>query len=288
MNPQTSSKNSSARHTVQAINQKSRSNFFSAFLFLSKDSRRGIEAVYAFCRLVDDVVDESASPQEAHQKLIAWREELEQTYTGSPGPPVMREIAWTVSRFSIPKKYFEDLLDGVEKDLHHHRYEDFDQLCDYAYGVASVVGLMCMKIFEVNGADAERAAILLGRALQLTNILRDIKSDAVRGRIYLPLKDLRLFSITEDEVLKGKTSSKMDSLLYYEIGQVEAIYAESFRLMKSFSRKPLLAAWIMGKVYFRLLQEIKKNPRRPFQEKVNLSKWTKIRIVLREWIRSRY
>src|SRR4030095_13653930 len=200
----------------------------------------------------------------------------------------MREVACTEKHFSIPKSLFEEILEGVEKDLHANRFEDFQALCDYTYKVASVVGLICMKIFGVEGPKAEEAAILLGRALQLTNILRDLKSDAVRGRIYLPLKDLSVFSVSEDEILKGKASSHMDSLLYYEIGQVEAIYAQAFRLMKDLPRRPLLAAWIMGKVYYRILQAIKKNPRGVLRKKIQLSKPSKLKIIFKEWVKSRF
>jgi phytoene synthase len=270
----------------RAITRKSRSNFIGSFFFLPPDKRRAMEAVYAFCRLVDDAVDESASTLEADEKLSGWKRELEAAYGGDPSHPVMKEIAWAALRFQIPKKYFEELLAGVRKDLDQDRYQDFKALCDYAYGVASVVGLICMKIFEVEGPEAQESAVLLGRALQITNVLRDLKSDAMRGRIYLPLNDLKHFSLTEDEILQGKKSVRLDSLMYYEIGQVEAIYAQAFGLMKKLPRKPLVAAWIMGKVYYRILQKIKKDPRAPLNGKVSLSGGTKIGIALKEWVRS--
>ncbi|MFO1518268.1 MAG: squalene/phytoene synthase family protein [bacterium] len=271
---------------AQEVTRNSRSNFIGSFFFLPHDKKRGMEAVYAFCRLADDAVDESASALEANEKLKHWSGELEAAYHGSPTHPVMREIGWTVKRFHIPKKYFDELIEGVKKDLDQDRYSDFEELCEYTYGVASVVGLICMKIFEVEGEDADQGAILLGRALQVTNILRDIKSDAMRGRIYLPLNDLKHFSLSEDDILQGRLSVRFDSLMYYEIGQVETLYAEAFRLMKKFPRKKLVAAWIMGKVYYHILQQIKKDPRAPLREKVNLSKWMKLSIALKEWIRS--
>jgi phytoene synthase len=273
---------------VHDITEKSRSNFASSFFFLSPEKKQAIQAVYAFSRLVDDAVDESASPMEATEKLAMWSQEIEKTYEGKENSnhPVMRELAGTISRFSIPKKYFDELIKGVAQDLDHHRYESFEELCQYTYGVASVVGLICMKIFEVKGDDAEEAAILLGRALQLTNILRDIKTDAMQGRIYLPLKDLEQFNLTEDEILKGLASTKLDSLMNHEIQQTEAIYNQAFRLLKKLPRKPLVAAWMMGKVYYQILQEIKKNPRLPLKGKVSLSKFTKIRIVFVEWMKS--
>lgn len=291
----TSLKNTNSHQVTETITQKSRSNFAASFFFLNSDKKRGIQAVYAFSRLADDAVDESASSSEANEKLNYWQEVLDSIYSSSPQPfsshgegesSVIQELDWTIKRFSIPKKYFEELLQGVEKDLHANRYQTFEELCDYTYGVASTVGLICMKIFEVEGAEAEESAILLGRALQLTNIVRDIRTDAIRGRIYIPLKDIELFHLTELDFLKGLGSPRMDSLVYYEIGQIEAIYSKSFQLMKRLPRKPLLAAWMMGKVYYRILQEIKKNPRLPLQRKVKLSKFTKLRIILKEWMRS--
>ncbi len=268
------------------ITEKSRSNFAASFVFLSADKRRAIEAVYAFSRLVDDAVDESASPEEAKEKLNRWKKELEDAYSGTPSHPIMKEIAWSQLRFNIPKKYFDELVSGVEQDLYRNRYNTFEELCQYTYGVASVVGLICMRIFEVEGDDAEESAVLLGRALQLTNILRDVKSDAVCGRIYLPLNDLEKFNLKEDDILKGRTSVRTDSLLIHEVAITESIYQSAFRLMKKLPRKPLLAAWIMGKVYYQILQQIKKNPRLPFQEKVSLSSFKKGSVLFKEWLRS--
>ncbi len=274
------------RQTVQEINKKSRSNFLGSFFFLPPHKRRGIEAVYAFSRLVDDAVDESGSAEEAREKLSQWSQAIEEAYRQKASHPVVIEIQWAAQHFSIPKKYFDELIEGVGKDLDRDRYATFEELCDYCYGVASVVGLICMKIFEIEGKEAEESAILLGRALQLTNILRDIKSDVIRGRIYLPLQDMRHFSVTEDDLLQGKTSARLDSLMYYEIGRVEAIYGEAFQRMEKLPRKALVAGWIMGKVYYRILQQIKKNPRLPLQTKVSLSGTTKTLIALKEWVRS--
>lgn len=271
---------------AQQVTQKSGSNFAASFVFLNPDKKRAIHAVYAFSRLVDDAVDESGSPEEAKEKLARWEKELNDAFQAKATHPVLKEIGWAQLRFNIPKKYFDELIKGVEQDLYRNRYDNFEQLCQYTYGVASVVGLICMRIFEVEGDDAEEAAILLGRALQLTNILRDVKTDAMNGRIYLPLKDLEKFSLTEDDILKARASVRTDSLLLSEITLTESIYESAFRLMKKLPRKPLLAAWIMGKVYQQILVEIKKNPRLPFKEKVSLSSWKKFTLLLREWLRS--
>ncbi len=268
------------------ITQKSHSNFAASFVFLSANKRRAIEAVYAFSRIIDDEVDESASPDEAKEKLKRWKKDLDDTYQGRANHPLMKEIGWAQIRFNIPKKYFEELLAGVEQDLYRNRYNNFEELCQYTYGVASVVGLICMKIFEVEGDHAEESAVLLGRALQLTNILRDVKSDAMCGRIYLPLQDLDKFTLKEEEILKGRSSVRSDSLMMYEISRTENIYQAAFRLMKKLPRKPLLAAWIMGKVHHQILQQIKKNPRLPFKEKVSIPSWKKVGIVFKEWTRS--
>lgn len=271
---------------TREITEKSRSNFAASFIFLSADKRRAMDAVYAFSRVIDDAVDESASSDEAKEKLNRWKKELKLAYEGKATHPLMKEIGWAQVRFNIPQKYFEELLSGVEQDLHRNRYHSFEELCDYTYGVASVVGLICMKIFEVEGPQAEEAAILLGRALQITNILRDIKSDAMCGRIYLPLQDIEKFSLTEEDILRGRCSVRTDSLMMHEAALAENTYQSAFRLMKKLPRKPLLAAWIMGKVYYQILQKIKKNPRMPFQKKVCIPHWQKIILILKEWFRS--
>ncbi len=272
---------------THTITQKSNSNFAGSFFFLPPDQRHAIEAVYAFSRLADDAVDESGSPEEARVKLADWRHELHLVYHGTPTHPVMQELARVVREFSIPEKYFEELLQGVEVDLQKQRYSNFEELCDYTYGVASVVGLICMKIFRVEGKEAEKAAILLGRALQLTNILRDIKGDAMNGRIYLPEQDLNQFNLKEEDIFQARRSARFDSLMHFEIDRVEKIYDQAFSLMKDLPRKPLIAAYIMGKIYYRILKEIKKNPRIPLERKLKLSSLTKIGIVAKEWMRSR-
>jgi len=269
------------------ITQNSNSNFAGSFFFLPPDQRHGIEAVYAFSRLADDAVDESGSAEEARVKLSDLRHELHLVYHGTPTDPVMKELVAVVREFSIPEKYFEELLLGVEVDLKKQRYQNYEELCDYTYGVASVVGLICMRIFRVNDENAEKAAILLGRALQLTNILRDIKGDAMNGRIYLPQQDLNQFNLKEDDILQAKRSVRFDSLMHFEINRVEKIYEEAFALMKDLPRKPLIAAYIMGKIYYRILKEIKKNPRITLEKKLKLSSLTKIGIVAKEWMRSR-
>ncbi|MBF0492659.1 MAG: squalene/phytoene synthase family protein [Deltaproteobacteria bacterium] len=271
---------------AQTITAKSKSNFAASFFFLRKDQRRAMEALYAFSREVDDAVDESASPGEAALKLKFWRQELDLAYENKATHPILQEISWAKDQFHLSKKHFVELLEGVEHDLHKNRYENLKQLLEYTYGVASTVGLLCMRIFEVEGESAEKAAVLLGRALQFTNILRDIRSDAILGRIYLPLSDLKHFSLSEQDVLQGRPSVRMDSLMYYEIGQTEAIYSEAFDLLKELPRRKVLAAWMMGRIYYRILKEIKKHPRLPLQQKVSLSRWAKIRVLVSEVLRS--
>ncbi len=281
-----SQNSNTSQELVQEITAKSKSNFAASFFFLRKDQRRAMEALYAFSREVDDAVDESASPEEGSLKLKFWRHELDLAYENKATHPILQEISWAKDQFHLSKKYFIELFEGVEHDLHKNRYENLKQLLDYTYGVASTVGLLCMSIFEVKGENAEKAAILLGRALQFTNILRDIRSDAIMGRIYLPLSDLKNFSLTEQDILQGHHSVRMDSLMYYEIGQTEALYAEAFRLLKELPHRKVLAAWMMGKMYYRILKEIKKNPRLPLQQKVSLSKFTKFRVLASEVLRS--
>lgn len=271
---------------AQAITEKSKSNFASSFFFLRPDQKRAMEALYAFSREVDDAVDESASADEAEKKLQFWSRELDWAYEDKATHPILKEITWAKNHFKLHKRYFIELIDGVAKDLHKKRYGTFEELLDYTYGVASTVGLLCMAIFEVEWDEAEEAAILLGRALQLTNILRDIRSDAVMGRIYLPLEDLKRFSLTEQDIFQGRVSPRFDALMFDEIKKSEEVYAKAFRLLKKLPRKKVLAAWMMGKVYYKILKKLKRNPRLALEEKFCLSKFTKGRIVAWQWVRS--
>jgi len=185
----------------------SKTNFFYSFQFLPKEEREAIYTVYAFCRYADDLVDVSdgngAHAIEHKRQRLQWlREGIEACYAGEARHPFFRSLHWVVRRFNIPKQYFLTLLDGIERDLIVQRYETFEELREYCYSVASVVGLIVIEIFGYRYEQTKSYAVNLGYALQLTNILRDVKADKDRGRIYLPLEDLRRFGYSEQELLE--------------------------------------------------------------------------------------
>ena len=182
---------SEAQAYCTAYTKKSGSNFYYSFLFLPKAKRDAMYTVYAFCKAVDSAVDEPAAGSDPKEELKRWRDELDAVYSGTPITPIMVSLAYHVKALSIPKAYFEELIKGVEMDLFNNRYVTFDELSLYCYRVASVVGLICLHIFGVTSARAQDYAVALGMAFQLTNILRDVGTDAADSRIYLPLEDLR-------------------------------------------------------------------------------------------------
>ncbi|MGH7370327.1 MAG: squalene/phytoene synthase family protein, partial [Candidatus Methylomirabilales bacterium] len=181
--------------------RKSRSSFYCSFLFLPRAKREAIYAVYALCRAVDDIADDPGDVEAKAERLKGWREELDRCYAGRPTHPITRALRDCLNRYPIPKGYFDEVIAGVEMDLAVTRYPTIADLAQYCYRVASVVGLICIEIFGYRREATKEYAINLGLALQLTNILRDLKTDGRRGRIYLPQEDLERFGYSEDDLL---------------------------------------------------------------------------------------
>ena len=193
-----------ARTVSRKLTKASGSNFYYAFLFLPKPKREAIYAVYAFCRLSDDLVDEAKAGGDPAAALTRWRKELDGYFRDSVGHPVIVAAGQAARRFNIPKTHFEELLNGMEMDLTRARYATFEELYSYCYRVASVVGLICIEIFGYRNPKTREYAERLGIAFQLTNILRDLAVDAERGRIYLPQDELRRIGYSEEDLLAGK------------------------------------------------------------------------------------
>ena len=177
------------------VTRQQAKNFYYAFLFLPADKRAAVYSVYAFCRHTDDIADEPSPLHDKRDQLRAWRDELNNCYHGKPTHLITRALRHTIERYPVPQRYFEDLLNGVEMDLTVQRYASFEDLRFYCYRVASAVGLACLEIFGYRHAGVRTYARHLGIALQLTNIMRDVREDAERGRIYLPQEDLRAFGV---------------------------------------------------------------------------------------------
>lgn len=269
---------------AQAVVRSSKSNFVLSFLALPPEQREGISNFYAFSRVVDDAVDEHG-PEEAARLLKFWREEVTLCYSGTPSHPVALAMQGTVRRFDIPQRYLDLLIEGCEMDLGKKRYENFQELYEYCYRVAGVIGLVCMKIFGLGGKEAEISAVDLGLALQLTNILRDVKVDAELGRIYLPQDEIRQFELSEQDLLAGKMQAKLRPLLQLQAERAQQYFDRAFAAMERLPHKPLIAAWIMGKTYHKILKKIQNSDYDVFSSPIKLSKWAKSWIALKERLR---
>jgi len=231
-------------------------NFALAFRALPPDQRDAIRAVHAFSREVDDSVDEEPDPGRARQEIQRWRGEVAACYEGEPKEPAARALRPHLVRFRIPRAYLEELLSGVEMDLTQLRYGTFEDLRRYCYRVASVVGLICLRIF---GDDEERGrayAENLGLALQLTNILRDVGSDLERGRIYLPLSDLDACGYSVEALARQERSSAFRELMRFQVARARSFFEAAEREAATLDPRRILAAEIMGRIYRRLLARI--------------------------------
>jgi 15-cis-phytoene synthase len=268
------------------ITRQSSSNFYYAFKLLPNERRRALYATYAFCRFVDDIADD-VQVREPAVLLEHWREELERVYNGNPTRAISRALASSVRRFSIPRRYFDEIIDGVEMDLTRKRYRTFAELRLYCYRVASAVGLICIEIFGYRNPQARIYAENLGLAFQLTNIIRDVREDAGRGRIYLPLEDLERFEVKQDEVLAGLHSTRFERLMEFEARRAHDFYREAERTLPPEDRTSLLTAEAMRLIYQALLRRIMKSRYRVMDGKLSLSAPHKILLVGRAWASGR-
>ena len=275
------------QQSAKRLTQKSRSNFYFSFLFLPKVKREAIYSVYAFCRHSDDIADQSLSPEERAEQLKAWRQRLDACYEGSAETPVMQSLFETVQRYRIPKEYLDDLINGVEMDLTRTRYETFDDLYPYCYRVASVVGLICIEIFGYENPDSRKFAGYLGGALQLTNILRDISTDAEQDRIYVPLEDLRRFHLSEDDLLQGRCSDAFVEMMAFQVERAESYYQKAVEMLPRQDRSNMIAAEIMGAIYHRLLDRIRAANYDVFAHTIAIPDWKKFLIAFELWLRSK-
>lgn len=231
-------------------------NFALAFRALPPDQREAIRAVHAFSREVDDSVDEEPDQGKAREEIQRWRGEVAACYEGEPREPAARALRPHLVRFRIPRAYLDELLSGVEMDLTQLRYATFEELRRYCYRVASVVGLICLRIF---GDEEERGRVYaenLGLALQLTNILRDIGSDLKRGRIYLPLADLKACGYSVDDLKRGERNPAFLHLMRFQAERARGFFDAAEQEAATLDRKRILAAQIMGRIYRRLLERI--------------------------------
>jgi len=272
----------------QTITQKSASNLALAFVLLPKAQRDAMSVLYAFCREVDDVADEDQVPVEKRrEQLAAWREDVRRaTENGMPQFAVNRELQPVARQFHLPFSLFDELIQGCEMDLQIKRYESYEQLELYCYRVASVVGLLSIGIFGYRNPASRDYAIYLGKALQLTNILRDVRTDAERGRIYLPQSELARFKVTEQEILNFEYSDRFRALAESVASRARKFYQLARETLPAEDRRSMVAAELMGSVYWRLLRKLERQQFNVFGPKpTRLSKGQKLLLIFRSWCR---
>jgi phytoene synthase len=271
----------------QTITKKSASNLALAFVLLPKQKREAMSALYAFCREVDDVADTESIPVEQRRaQLMDWRIDIKRACENqTPQFPVNQELQVAIQKYAMPFKLFDELIEGCEMDLKKNRYEDFDALEQYCYHVASVVGLLSIEVFGYKNPATREYAIHLGKALQLTNILRDVKTDAERGRIYLPLDGLKKFNVTPEEILQFKYSDRFRKLAEAVAARATEFYQLAQQTLPAEDRKSMVAAELMSSVYWKLLEQLKKKNFKVFDQPVRLSKPYKLMLIFHAWTR---
>jgi phytoene synthase len=262
------------------------SSFYYSFLFLPKAKREAITALYAFCREVDDVADECTDINIARTKLAWWRNEIRQLYADSPQHPVTKALLPAIHAYKMDEEHFLEIIDGMEMDLDQNRYTDFKQLQLYCYRVASVVGLLSVQIFGYANRNTLKYAHDLGMAFQLTNIVRDIGEDARRGRIYIPLDEIKKAGLSETDILHGHHSAKMQELIDFQIERAERFYDKALNALPQEDRKSQLTGLIMAAIYRTLLREIKQSgSQQVLNARISLTPLRKLWLAWTTWLK---
>ncbi len=247
------------REYCQEKAAKSGSSFYYSFLFLPELQRDAITALYAFCREVDDVVDECSDAGVARAKLSWWKEEIENLYEGKPQHPVSLALSDSLSNFNLEKSYLLEIINGMQMDLEKFSYQTFEELKLYCYRVASVVGLLAAEIFGYSDPATLDYANNLGIAFQLTNIIRDVREDAERGRIYLPGDELQRFSLEYDDILSYSDSENFRKLMRFQSARAHEFYTRAFAVLPDADRYSQRSGIIMAAIYESLLEEMDKD-----------------------------
>ena len=266
---------------VQNKAAASGSSFYYAFLFLPPPRRAAITAFYAFCREVDDVVDEVSDPGVAQTKLAWWRAEVERAWAGSPTHPALLALYPHVATYGIRQDHLQAVIDGCEMDLQQTRYLDYAGLQRYCHLVAGVVGEVAARIFGQTEEATTRYAHTLGLAFQLTNIIRDVGEDALRGRIYLPIDELQRFDVKAHELLQRVDSERFQALMRFQAQRAHALYDEALGLLPEADRRTQKPGLMMASIYRTLLREIERDDFRVLQQRVSLTPLRKLWLAWR-------
>ena len=270
--------------SAAAITKQSNTSFYYSFSLLPRHKREALHTVYAFCRYTDDLVDEERDEGRKVVLLRRWRMELGQALRGESSFPLLNQLSSTARMFRIPVDHFYDLIRGMEMDLTRTRYETFGDLREYCALVASSVGLMCRQIFGYRRESTREYAINLGIALQLTNILRDIKDDAGRGRIYIPQEDLRRFSYSEDDLLNCRYTPEFVNLMRFQVERARTYFRLAQEALTNDDKGFFFPARIMWSIYAHLLNRIERSQYNVFERRITISRMLRILIAVRYWL----
>ncbi|MFZ6769260.1 presqualene diphosphate synthase HpnD [Undibacterium sp. Di26W] len=264
---------------------QSGSSFYYSFLFLPVARRRAITALYAFCREVDDVVDESTDDMVARSKLGWWRKEIQAMLAQQPTHPVTKALLPHMATYQLDGTHLQAIIDGMEMDLNQTRYLDFAALQKYCWHVAGVVGILSASIFGIQHPQTREFAEKLGLAFQMTNIIRDVGEDARKGRIYLPVNELQQFSVTAADILNARHSTQFESLMQFQYERAQRLYDEAFALLPPEDRKAQRTGLIMAAIYRALLVEIQRDGFHVLNQRISLTPIRKLWLAWKTYIR---
>jgi phytoene synthase len=266
--------------------RQSGSSFYYSFRFLPKNKRRAITALYAFCREVDDVVDECTDANVARTTLNWWRNEVAAIYNGNPQHPVAQALVPLVQQFNMTQEHLQEIIDGMEMDLDQARYADFKSLQLYCYRVASVVGLLTVEIFGYTDRLTLKYAHDLGIAFQLTNIIRDVGEDARRNRIYLPMDEMQQFGVTAADILNARETENFHKLMAFQVERARRFYQQALDHLPAVDRKTQRTGLIMAAIYQAVLDEVVASGCHSLKERISLTPRYKLWLAFKTWLKN--
>ena len=265
---------------------QSGSSFYYSFLFLPPERRRAITALYAFCREVDDTVDETSDASVARIKLAWWRTEVSSMYKGTPTHPVTQALQPHIATYKLEEQHLQAIIDGMEKELDQSRYLDFPGLQKYCWRVAGVVGILSASIFGYTNPHTLAYAEKLGLAFQLTNIIRDVGDDARKGRIYLPVNELQQFNVTAADILNFRHSEKFEALMKFQAERAQRTYDEALALLPKEDRRAQRPGLMMSAIYRTLLDEIQRDNFHVLNQRISLTPLRKLWLAWKTYVRT--
>lgn len=265
---------------------QSGSSFYYSFLFLEPARRRAITALYAFCREVDDTVDEATDGSVARIKLAWWRTEVSSMYKGTPTHPVTQALQAHIATYRLEEQHLQAIIDGMEMDLDQSRYLDYAGLTRYCWHVAGVVGILSASIFGYTNPQTLAYAEKLGLAFQLTNIIRDVGEDARKGRIYLPVNELQQFGVTAADLLNSRHSEKFEALMRFQTERAQKMYDEALALLPKEDRRAQRPGLMMAAIYRTLLDEIARDGYHVLSQRISLTPLRKLWLAWKTYVRS--